>query len=153
MKNVLVLCTGNSCRSQMAEGWIRYYAGNEANVFSAGIEAHGLNSYAVKVMTDAVIDISKQKSKTVNDLPEIEFDYIITVCDNARENCPYFPGKGLRLHKSFPDPSLFIGTDEEKIKQFSDVRDLIEDYCFDFVHTHIRSLIPDDLDALTKIIE
>jgi arsenate reductase len=153
MENVLVLCTGNSCRSQMAEGWIRYYAGNEANVFSAGIEAHGLNSYAVKVMADAVIDISRQKSKTVDDLPEIEYDYIITVCDNAKEKCPYFGGNGIRLHKSFPDPSAFKGSEEEILKQFSDLRDMIEDYCFDFVHTHIRPLIPDDMDALSKMIE
>jgi len=153
MINVLILCTGNSCRSQMAEGWIRYYAGNEANVFSAGIEAHGLNSYAVKVMADAVIDISKQKSKSIEDLPEIEFDYIVTVCDNAKEKCPYFPGNGLRLHKSFPDPADFKGTEEEIIKQFSDLREMIEDYCFDFVHTHIRPLIPDDMDDLAKIIE
>jgi arsenate reductase len=153
MKNVLILCTGNSCRSQMAEGWINYYAGNEANVYSAGIEAHGLNPYAVKAMAEAVIDISKQKSKTVDDLPAVEFDYIITVCDNAKEKCPFFPGKGLRLHKSFPDPAGFKGTDEEILKQFSDLRELIEDYCFDFVHTHIRSLIPDDLDELANISE
>lgn len=153
MKNVLVLCTGNSCRSQMAEGWIRYYAGNEAEIFSAGIEAHGLNSYAVQVMADAFIDISKQRSKTVDDLPEIEFDYIITVCDNAKEKCPFLAGKGLRLHKSFPDPSAFKGTEEEKIKQFTELREMIEDYCFDFVHTHIRPLIPDDMDALAKFIE
>jgi len=146
MKNVLVLCTGNSCRSQIAEGWIRYYAGNEANVFSAGIEAHGLNRYAVKVMADAVIDISKQKSKTVNDLPDIEFDYIITLCDDAKEKCPFFPGKGLKLHKSFPDPAIFTGTEEEILKQFADLREMIEDYCFDFVHTYIRPLIPDDID-------
>ncbi len=153
MKNVLILCTGNSCRSQMAEGWIKYYAGNEANVFSAGIEAHGLNSYAVKVMADAVIDISKQKSKTVDDLPEIEFDYIITVCDNAKEKCPFIPGKGLRLHKPFPDPAGFKGTEEEILKQFSDLREMIEDFCFDFVHTYIRSLIPDDIDNLSTLIE
>ncbi len=153
MKNVLILCTGNSCRSQMAEGWIKYYAGNEANVFSAGIEAHGLNSYAVKVMADAVIDISKQKSKTVDDLPEIEFDYIITVCDNAKEKCPFIPGKGLRLHKSFPDPAGFKGTEEEILKQFFDLREMIEDFCFDFVHTYIRSLIPDDIDNLSTLIE
>jgi arsenate reductase len=153
MKNVLIICTGNSCRSQMAEGWIRYYAGNEANVFSAGIEAHGLNSHAVKVMADAVIDISKQKSKIVSDLPEIEFDYIITVCDSAREKCPFFPGKGLKLHKSFPDPSGFRGSEEEILKQFSDLRELIEDFCFDFVHSYIRPLIPDDIDNLSKLIE
>ena len=153
MKNVLILCTGNSCRSQMAEGWIRYYAGNEADVFSAGIEAHGLNSYAVKVMADAVIDISKQRSKTFKDLPEIEFDYIITVCDNAKEKCPFFPGKGMKLHKSFPDPASFKGSEDEIIKQFSDLREMIEDFCFDFVNTYIRSLIPDDIDTLTRLIE
>jgi arsenate reductase (thioredoxin) len=153
MKNVLILCTGNSCRSQMAEGWIRYYAGNEANVFSAGIEAHGLNNFAIKVMADAVIDISKQKSKTVNDLPEIEFDYIITLCDDAKEKCPFFPGKGLKLHKSFPDPATFKGTEADILRQFSDLREMIEDYCFDFVHTYIRSLIPDDADDFSKLIE
>jgi arsenate reductase len=153
MKNILILCTGNSCRSQIAEGWIRYYSENEANVFSAGIEAHGLNNFAVRVMTDAVIDISKQKSKTVSDLPDIEFDYIITVCDNAKEKCPFFPGKALRLHKSFPDPAGFKGTEEEILRQFSDLRDLIEDFCFDFVHTYIRPLIPDDIDNFTKLID
>jgi arsenate reductase len=153
MKNILILCTGNSCRSQIAEGWIRYYAGNEANVFSAGIEAHGLNRYAVKVMEDALIDISKQKSKTVSELPENEYDYIITVCDNAKEKCPYFPGKGLKLHKSFPDPAAFKGTEEDILKQFSDLRDLIEDFCFDFVHSYIRPLIPDDIEKLSGLME
>jgi arsenate reductase len=135
----------------MAEGWIRYYAGDEANVYSAGIEAHGLNQNAVKVMADAVIDISKHKSKTISDLPDIVFDYIITVCDNAREKCPYIPGKAARLHKSFPDPASFKGTDEEVLKLFADLRDQIEDYCFDFVHTYIRPLIPDDLDDTVKL--
>lgn len=151
MKNILVICTGNSCRSQMAEGWIRYYAGNEVNVYSAGIEAHGLNKYAVKVMADALIDISKQTSKTTADLPDIKFDYIITVCDDACEKCPYFPGNAIRLHKSFPDPSLYKGTVEEILKMFAELRDQIEDYCFDFVHTHIRPLIPDDLGDLVKL--
>ena len=151
MKNILVLCTGNSCRSQMAEGWIRYYSGNEANVYSAGIEAHGLNSNAVKVMAEALIDISKQKSKTISDLPDIKFDYIITVCDNAKEKCPFIPGKAVRLHKSFPDPSSFKGSGQELLKSFADLRDSIEDYCFDFVHSYIRPLIPDDLDDLVKL--
>jgi arsenate reductase len=135
----------------MAEGWIRYYAGDEANVYSAGIEAHGLNQNAVKVMEDALIDISKHKSKTISDLPDIVFDYIITVCDNAREKCPYIPGKAERLHKSFPDPASFKGTDEEVLKLFADLRDQIEDYCFDFVHCHIRPLIPDDLEDTVKL--
>jgi arsenate reductase (thioredoxin) len=135
----------------MAEGWIRYYAGDEVNVYSAGVEAHGLNQNAVKVMADAVIDISKHKSKTISDLPDTVFDYIITVCDNAREKCPYIPGKAVRLHKSFPDPASFKGSDEEVLKLFADLRDQIEDYCFDFVHSHIRPLIPDDLDDTVKL--
>jgi arsenate reductase len=134
----------------MAEGWIRYYGGGDIQVFSAGIEAHGLNKYAVMVMADAMIDISNHKSKTVDDLPDIIFDYIITVCDEAKEKCPFFPGKAVRLHKSFPDPALFNGSEEEILKKFSEVRDAIEDYCFDFVHTHIRPLIPDDLEDLVK---
>jgi arsenate reductase (thioredoxin) len=89
----------------MAEGWIRYYGGEDVNVFSAGIEAHGLNPYALKAMADAVIDISKQKSKTTDELPDLAFDYIITVCDNARDKCPFFPGEGTRIHYSFPDPA------------------------------------------------
>lgn len=153
MKNVLVLCTGNSCRSQMAEAWIKYYSGDEANVYSAGIEAHGLNSYAVKVMMDTFIDISGQKSKTIDDLPDIRFEYIITLCDNAKENCPYFPGDAVRLHKSFPDPEQFKGTDEEIIDAFTELRDMIEDFCFDFVNTNIRSLIPDDLENLSNVYE
>jgi arsenate reductase len=147
MKNVLVLCTGNSCRSQIAEGWIRYYAGDSANVYSAGIEAHGLNKNAVKVMMDAVIDISDYKSKTIDELPDVKFDYTITVCDNAKEKCPFLPGKAIRLHKSFPDPSKFSGSDEEILKKFEDLRDEIEDYCFDFVNNYIKPLIPDDIDS------
>lgn len=153
MRNVLVLCTGNSVRSQMTEGWIRYYAGDEANVYSAGIEPHGLNKYAVKVMMDAFIDISGHKSKTIDELPAIQFDYIITVCDDAKEKCPYLPGKAIRIHKSFPDPSAFKGTEKEILESFSDLRDMIEDFCFDFVHTNIRPLIPDDLENLSKLLE
>jgi len=146
--NILVLCTGNSCRSQMAEGWLRYYAGDAANVWSAGVEAHGLNPFAVRSMMDAVIDISGHKSKTVDELPETEFDFIITVCDNAREACPYIPGKAVRLHHSFHDPAKAEGTDEEKMRVFNSVRDEIEDFAFDFVHNNIRPLIPDDLEKI-----
>lgn len=145
---ILVLCTGNSCRSQMAEGWIRYYAGDAASVWSAGIEAHGLNPFAVKSMMDAVIDISGYKSKTTEELTETDFDYIITVCDNAREACPYFPGNAVRLHHSFPDPANAKGTEEEVMQVFNSVRDEIEDFAFDFVHNNIRSLIPEDLEKL-----
>ena len=150
MKKVLALCTGNSCRSQMAEGWLRYYAGKEAEVFSAGIEAHGLNPEAVRSMSDALIDISGHKSKTVNELPDVKFDFIITFCDDAKENCPYFPGKGLHLHRSFADPASFSGSKEEVQRKFDEIRDQIEDYCFDFVHSYIRPLIPGDLDDLAR---
>jgi arsenate reductase (thioredoxin) len=137
----------------MAEGWIRYYAGDSANVYSAGIEAHGLNSRAVKVMMDAIIDISDYKSKTINELPAINFDYIITVCDNAREKCPYIPGSAFRLHHSFPDPAKFEGSEESVMEAFTDLRDEIEDYCFDFVNTYIRPLIPGDIDNYLNNIE
>lgn len=151
MKNILVLCTGNSCRSQMAEGWLRYYAGSDAKIYSAGIEAHGLNKYAVRVMADAMIDISGHSSKRVDELPKIEFDFVITVCDNAREKCPYYPAKTTVLHKSFPDPALFTGSETEILSKFEVLRDEIEDYCFDFVHNNIRPLIPYDLDNVLRM--
>jgi arsenate reductase len=151
MKNILVLCTGNSCRSQMAEGWLRYYAGGEASVYSAGIESHGLNKYAIKVMAEEMIDISGQKSKKINDLPVIEFDYVITVCDNAREKCPSFPAITTVLHRSFPDPSLFTGSEEDILSKFEELRDEIEDFCFDFIHKNIRPLIPFDLDNVLRM--
>jgi len=151
MKNILVLCTGNSCRSQIGEGWLRYYAGGDAKVYSAGIEAHGLNKFAVRVMADAMIDISDHSSKKVDELPDIEFDYVITVCDNAKEKCPYYPGKTTLIHKSFPDPSQFKGTDKEIISKFEALRDEIEDFCFDFIHNNIKPLIPYDLDNVLRM--
>lgn len=147
-KKVLVFCTGNSCRSQMAEGWIRYYAGDAATVYSAGIEAHGLNMNAVRSMMNAVIDISRQKSKTVDKLPEKEFDYIITLCDDAKEKCPFPPGSGLCLHADFPDPAGATGTEEEILGVFNRVRDDIEDFAFDFVHNNIRCLIPENIEEI-----
>jgi arsenate reductase len=137
----------------MAEAWIKYYSGNEANVYSAGTEKHGLNKYAVRVMADTMIDISGQKSKTIDELPQIRFDYIITVCDNAKEKCPVFPGKSVRLHHSFPDPANYKGSEKEIVIQFSDLRDMIEDYCFDFVHKYIKPLIPDDLEDMERLLE
>ena len=105
---------------------------------------------AVRVMMDAVIDISGNKSKTIDELPDDEFDFIITVCDNADENCPNFPGKAVRIRKNFPDPSKAKGNEEDILNVFADVRDMIEDFCFDFVNENIRALIPDDMDKLTK---
>jgi len=147
-KKILVLCTGNSCRSQMAEGWIKYYSGNAADVWSAGIESHGLNKYAVKSMMDAVMDISQQKSKTINELPDIKFDYIITLCDEAKGKCPFHPEDAKFIHKPFTDPAKATGAEEEIMQVFNDVRDEIEDFVFDFIHINIRSLIPEDIEAI-----
>lgn len=128
---ILFLCTGNSCRSQMAEGWTRHLKGQEFEAYSAGIERHGMNPYAVRVMAEAGVDISGQRSKLVDELPEVLFDYVVTVCDSANENCPYFPGATQRVHKAFPDPpKLATGlTDEEAILDvYRRVRDEVRDF-------------------------
>jgi arsenate reductase (thioredoxin) len=133
MINVLVLCTGNSCRSQIAEGYLRYFAAGKANIYSAGIETHGVNPKAIDTMKEEGIDISQHTSNNVNEFKNIIFDYIITVCDNAKENCPYFPSAAKRFHQDFLDPSKVKG-DKELIKQkFRETRDTIKDYCKIFV--------------------
>lgn len=138
MKNILVLCTGNSCRSQIAEGYLRHYAGNKANIYSAGIETHGVNPKAIEVMADDGIDISNHTSNHVNQFIDILFDYVITVCDNANEACPYFPGAVQYLHKNFPDPAIATGTTEEVMAEFIRVRNTIKAYTRDFVKQHIQ---------------
>lgn len=128
MKNIMFLCTGNSCRSQMAEGFCRKYWGDKFNVYSAGTKKHGMNNRAMKVMTESGVDISSHYSKTVEELPEVTFDYVITVCDAAKETCPYFPG-GEVIHVGFQDPPALTKamTDEEEIlKVYRRVRDEIE---------------------------
>ncbi|HUS87294.1 MAG TPA: arsenate reductase ArsC [Bacteroidales bacterium] len=152
MKKVLIVCSGNSSRSQMAEGWVRYYGGDQVEVFSAGIAPRDLDLNAVRVMMDSVIDISGHTSKGINQLSEKNFDYIITLCDKARENCPDFPGSAIRLHHSFPDPAIAEGTEEDKLKIFAGVRDMIEDFAFDFVNENIRGLIPHDPVSFNKDI-
>jgi arsenate reductase len=137
MKNVLVLCTGNSCRSQMAEGYLKHYAGDNANVYSAGIETHGVNPTAVKVMKEDGIDISRQTSNNVNEYRNIEFDFIITVCDNAKENCPYFPSNAKKFHQNFNDPAKTQGTTEHIKEQFRKVRNDIKNYCETFVKDNL----------------
>ncbi|RKY49860.1 MAG: arsenate reductase ArsC [Candidatus Neomarinimicrobiota bacterium] len=130
-KKLLVLCTGNSCRSQMAEGWFRYLRGNEFETWSAGIESHGLNSRAVKVMAEAGVDISGYRSKLTDELKSIDFDVVITVCDSARKNCPYFPGNVKRIHQSFDEPPYITKgwTDEESILDvYRRVRDEIRKF-------------------------
>ncbi len=131
MKNILVLCTGNSCRSQMAEGYLRHFLSGRAQVFSAGIEAHGVNPLAIAVMKEDGIDISAHRSNLVADYYHLPFDLVLTVCDNARENCPVFPGSARRLHQNFPDPAKATGTKEEVLQAFRLVRDLIKAYCKD----------------------
>lgn len=137
-QRILILCTGNSCRSQMAEGWLRHFAGDRADVFSAGIEAHGLNPLAVQVMGEAGIDISGHTSKTMNDLGHKDFDMVITVCDNAREHCPYFPARVRQLHHDFRDPAKVSGTEEEVLSAFRAVRDQIKIYCQAVAIQHIK---------------
>ena len=135
MKNILVLCTGNSCRSHIAHGWLNYYTdSSKIQIYSAGIEAHGLNKMAVETMSEIGIDISHQKSNLISDYDEIQFDFIITVCDNAKENCPVFHSKNSKkIHKNFSDPSKIKG-DINKIKNsFKKSRDEIRDFCKNFV--------------------
>lgn len=138
MKKVLVLCTGNSCRSQLAEGYLRYFAGDQAEIYSAGIETHGVNPKAIQVMAEDHIDISGHTSNNVDEYAGIDFDAVITVCDNANEACPFFPGKVERFHYNFPDPAKATGTPEEIINEFRRVRDMIKTYSADFVNQHIK---------------
>ena len=137
MKNILVLCTGNSCRSQMAEGYLRHFANGKANVYSAGIETHGVNPKAVKVMAEDGIGISGHTSNNINEYAGISFDYIITVCDNARKNCPYFPSGAQRFHQNFPDPAKASGSPEEIMNEFRKARDMIRDYSKEFVDRYV----------------
>lgn len=134
MKQILILCTGNSCRSQIAEGYLKHFAGNKAKVYSAGIETHGVNPKAIQVMAEDGIDISHHTSNNVDEYIDIKFDYVITVCDNANENCPYFPTTAQRIHQNFPDPAKATGSDEEVINEFRRVRDLIKVYLQDFTN-------------------
>jgi arsenate reductase (thioredoxin) len=128
---ILFLCTGNSCRSQMAEGWARALKPELIEPFSAGVVKHGMNERAVRVMAETGVDISHQYSKTVDELPVMEFDYVVTLCGHAEENCPYFPGKVKRVHHGFDDPpALAAGasSEEEALDHFRRVRDEIRDF-------------------------
>ena len=134
MKNILVLCTGNSCRSQMAHGYLNAMQNGKARIYSAGIETHGLNPGAVAIMKEDGIDISKHTSNNVDEYDGIPWDYIITVCDHARENCPYIPSKmAKRIHHNFFDPSKVQGTEEEKHAAFLKARNEIRDFCKQFM--------------------
>ncbi len=134
-KNILFLCTGNSCRSQMAEGWMRELHGDEYNVYSAGIETHGLNPNAVRVMAEAGVDISGHKSTLASDYRDIDFDAVITVCGHADENCPVWLGKTNRIHHGFDDPPRLaadIEDPEKKLEPYRRVRDEIREYLKEF---------------------
>jgi arsenate reductase (thioredoxin) len=137
MKQILVLCTGNSCRSQIAEGYLQYFAGTRAIVYSAGIETHGVNPKAIEVMAEDGINISHHTSNNVDEYADLLFDYLITVCDNANENCPFFPTSAQRFHFNFPDPAKATGTPEEIMNEFRRVRDMIKAYAQEFVQKHI----------------
>jgi arsenate reductase len=137
MKRILVLCTGNSCRSQIAEGYLKYFANDKAEVHSAGIETHGVNPKAITVMKEDGIDISHHMSNNVIEYRNIDFDFVITVCDNAREQCPLFPSKAKQFHHNFPDPAKAIGTEEEIMQQFRNARDEIKKFSEDFVKDNL----------------
>jgi len=137
-KKILILCTGNSCRSQIAESYLRHFASDKAEIYSAGIETHGVNPRAVETMKEDGIDISKHTSNNVEEYRNIDFDYVITVCDNAKEHCPVFPSKAIKLHQNFPDPAKAQGTESEIKDEFRRVRDQIKEYCKQFVNQFIN---------------
>jgi len=133
-KRVLIICTGNSARSQMAEGILRNDGGDRFDVFSAGVNPTQVRREAIEVMKEIDIDISNQKSKSVDEFLGEDFDYVITVCDNARESCPVFPGKAIRIHQAFTDPPAPLAVDKlAMITIFRDVRDEIRDWVRRFI--------------------
>ncbi len=125
-KRVLILCTGNSARSQMAEGLLRELAGAQFDVFSAGSKPSVVNPFAIEAMQERGIDISQHRSKHLNEFITQPFDYVITVCDQAAETCPIFPGRAERIHWSFPDPAAVEGSNEARLQAFRQTRDAIE---------------------------
>jgi len=132
MTKVLVLCTGNSCRSQMAEGYLRHFD-HKLEVYSAGVEIHGVNPRAVSIMKADGIDISHHTSNHIDEYQHIDFDYIITVCDHARESCPVFPSGARQFHHDFPDPAKAVGSEKEIMTSFEATRNMIRDYSEQFV--------------------
>lgn len=132
-KKILVLCTGNSCRSQIAEDYLRHFAGDKAEIYSAGVETHGVNPKAIETMKEDGIDISHHTSNNIEEYRNIDFDFVITVCDNAKERCPFFPSNAKKFHYNFPDPAKATGTDNEIKQEFRNVRQLIKNYAETFV--------------------
>jgi len=122
-KKILFLCTGNACRSQIAEGWARHLKSDVIEAYSAGISPAGLSTRAAAVMAEAGVDISTQTSKHVDTLKDVDFDYVVTVCDNARQQCPVFPSRTKNIHRSFEDPVFMIGSKDEIMAAFRKLRD------------------------------
>lgn len=132
-KKILVLCTGNSCRSQITEAYLRYFTENKTEIYSAGVEVHGVNPRAIETMKEEGIDISHHTSNHIDEYAHIDFDFLITVCDNAKEQCPYFPANAIKIHQNFPDPAKAMGTEEEIKKEFREVREMIKIFSNEFV--------------------
>lgn len=128
-RKILVLCTGNSCRSQLAEGYLRYFLGTDFEVYSAGVEVHGVNPRAIQTMLEDGIDISGHTSNLIDEYADLEFDWVLTVCDNAKERCPYFPSKAVKVHHNFRDPAKATGNEEQIREVFRGVRDEIKAFC------------------------
>lgn len=137
MKRILVLCTGNSCRSQIAEGYLRHFAADKAVVYSAGVETHGVNPRAIATMAEDGIDISGHSSNNISEYQGMDFDFVLTVCDNARERCPFFPSKAQKFHYNFPDPAKATGSENEIMNAFREVRTMIKNYSEQFVKENL----------------
>lgn len=137
MKRILVLCTGNSCRSQIAEGYLKHFANGKAEVYSAGVETHGVNPRAIAIMKEDGIDISNHTSNNIEEYRNIDFDFVITVCDNAKERCPFFPSNAKKFHCNFPDPAKAKGSEAEIVQQFREVGEMIKIYCRQFIEENI----------------
>ncbi|RZL06340.1 MAG: arsenate reductase ArsC [Hymenobacter sp.] len=134
----MVLCTGNSCRSQLLHGYLNQELGDQATVYSAGVEVHGVNPRAVRVMAEDGVDISHHTSNHVDEYAHVPFDYVLTVCDHANEVCPVFPSSAKKLHHNFPDPAKATGSEEKIMEQFRTVRDQVKAYAHDFVQAQFQ---------------
>jgi arsenate reductase len=136
-QKILVLCTGNSCRSQMAHGYLQHFGAERVAIFSAGVETYGVNPKAIAAMAEDGIDISHHTSNNITEYGDLAFDHIITVCDHAKEKCPYLPGTARRWHQNFPDPAKATGTEEQVMNEFRKVREQIKKYCREFVNSTV----------------
>jgi len=138
LPNILVLCTGNSCRSQLLHGYLQQQLGGRAAVYSAGVETHGLNPRAVQVMAEDGVDIAHHTSNHVGEYAAVPFDYVLTVCDHAQEVCPVFPSSAKKLHHNFSDPAKATGSEDEVLGQFRAVRDQVKTYAQNFVSQYFK---------------